>query len=158
MRVRIVRVLAVVAVAAGCSPGPMTKPGHASGPMNSPVPTSSDASSGSVEATRRRLFGTWELVALEAAPAAGGARAQITAAGTLVYDEFGNLTIDAHTTDPNAPVAAREVSVMTFKGRAVIDVPRSELKLMGMTGNVNPDEGRPPDRRRRFEFDADVLK
>jgi len=157
MRVRIVRVLAVVAVAAGCSPGPMTKPGHASGPMNSPVPTSSDASSGSVETTRRRLFGTWELVALEAAPAAGGARAQITASGTLVYDEFGNLTIDAHTTDPDAPVAAREASILRFSGRAVIDVPRSELRMMALTGNVDPNEVLSPERRRRFVVTDDTL-
>jgi hypothetical protein len=160
MRDRLLLPLAAAAwvAAAGCTPGPMSKPGRAAAPMNSPVALGSDPAAGALESERQRFFGTWDLVALEASPERGGARNAITAAGTLVYDEFGNLTIDAHTTDPNAPVAAREVSRMTFKGRAVIDVPRSELKLMAMTGNVNPDEVLSPDRRRRFEFDADVLK
>jgi hypothetical protein len=91
-------------------------------------------------------------------PPGGGARAAVTAKGTLTYDEFGNLTIIAQTTDPKAPVAAREVSTVSFKGRAVVDLPRSELKLMAMTGNVDPNEVLSPDRRRRYEFEADVLK
>ena len=42
--------------------------------------------------------------------------------------------------------------------RSVIDVPRSELRLMAMTGNVDPNEVLSPERRRRFEFQADLLK
>jgi hypothetical protein len=148
---------ATVTAAVGCSPGPMGKPVNAT-PMNRPVALGSDPASGVLESTRQRFFGTWDLVALEAAPPSGGARAEVTASGTLTYDEFGNLTIDAHTTDTDAPVAAREVSVVVFKGRAVIDVPRSELKLMALTGNVDPNEVLSPERRRRFEFDADLLK
>jgi hypothetical protein len=148
----------VVAAVAGCSPGPMSKPGRAAAPMNNPVPLGSDAGSGTVEAARQQFFGTWDLVTLEASPERGGARQPITASGTLVYDEFANLTIDAHTTDADAPVAAREVNLVTFKGRAVIDVPRSELKLMALTGNVDPNEVLAPDRRRRYEFTADLLK
>ncbi len=82
----------------------------------------------------------------------------VQATGTLVYDEFSNLTIDARTTDAAAPVAAREATILTFKGRAVIDVAKRELKLMNLTGNVNPDEVLSPDRRRRYEVDADTLK
>jgi hypothetical protein len=70
----------------------------------------------------------------------------------------GNLMIDAHTTDPAAPVAAREATILSFKGRAVLDVAKRELKLMNLTGNVNPDEVLSPERRRRYEFDADTLK
>ena len=77
---------------------------------------------------------------------------------TLTYDEFGNLRIDAHTKDPDAPVAAREVNMVTFSGRAVIDVPRSELRLMALTGNVDPNEVLSPERRRRFEVTDDTLK
>jgi len=151
-------VAAAAVMVGGCSPGPISHPGAASGPMNSPRPLSSEASTGSVEATRRQLFGTWELVALESVPPGGGPRAPVTASGTLVYDEYGNLTIDAHTTDKDAPVAAREVSLVTFSGRAVIDVPHSELKLMALTGNVDPNEVLSPDRRRKFEMTADTLK
>jgi len=158
VRIACAPILAAAIAAASCSPGPMSKPGRAAAPMNKPVALGDYPSSGAVEAERRRFFGTWDLVALESAPPQGGARVPITAAGTLVYDEFGNLNIVARTTDANAPVAAREVSNVTFQGRAVIDVPRSELKLMALTGNVNPDEVLAPDRRRRYEFDADVLK
>jgi hypothetical protein len=135
----------------------MSKPVNAT-PMNKPVALGSDPSSGELESVRQKFFGVWDLVALESAPPGGGNRAKVDATGTLTYDEFGNLTIDARTKDPDAPIAAREVSAVAFKGRAVIDVARSELKLMALTGNVDPNEVLSPDRRRRFEFDADLLK
>jgi hypothetical protein len=113
---------------------------------------------GSVEAVRRQLQGRWELVALESVPPRGGARVPISATGTLIYDEFGNMTIDARTTDPAAPVAARESDLLAFKGRAVIDAEHQELKLMDVTGNVNADEVLSTERRRRFEFGAGTLK
>ena len=43
-------------------------------------------------------------------------------------------------------------------GRAVVDTTRSELKLMDVTGNVNPDEVLSVDRRRKYEFNAGTLK
>jgi hypothetical protein len=126
--------------------------------MNKPVAIGSEEGSGALESTRRQLTGTWELVALESAPRGDDARVPVQASGTLIYDDFGNLTIDAHTTDPAAPVAAREANILAFKGRAVIDLARSELKLMDVTGNVNPDEVLAPERRRRYEITGDVLK
>jgi hypothetical protein len=141
---------------AGCSAGPLPNP-DIGGPMKRPVPLSSEASSGALESTRRGLLGTWELTALELAPAGSAARVPVQASGTLIYDEYGNLTIDAHTTDPAAPVAAREATMLAFKGRAVIDVVRQELKLMDLTGNVNPDEVLSPERRRKYTLNADVL-
>src|SRR5579884_2648032 len=131
MRVRFALPAAAAALvaAAGCNPGPLPSP-RTGVPSSAPIALSSDAPTGNVETIRRQLSGTWDLVSLEAAPETGGARAAITATGTLTYDEFGNLTIDAHTTDADAPVAAREVPRVAFKGRAVIDAPRSELQLM----------------------------
>jgi hypothetical protein len=96
-------------------------------------------------------------MALELAPPGATARVPVKASGTLVYDEFSNLTIDAHTTDAAAPVAAREASILSFKGRAVLDIAKRELKLMNLTGNVNPDEVLAPERRRRYEFGAGTL-
>jgi len=148
---------AVAAATTACTPGPLGSPVNA-GSSNGPARARADADPGALEAARRQLFGTWDLVSLESVPPGGGPRAAVSAAGTLTYDEFGNLTIIAQTTDPNAPVAAREVNTVSFKGRAVIDVPRSELKLMAMTGNVDPNEVLSPERRRRYEFDADALK
>ena len=48
--------------------------------------------------------------------------------------------------------------MLSFKGRAVLDIAKRELKLMDLTGNVNPDEVLSPERRRRYEIDADTLK
>lgn len=125
--------------------------------MNNPVPLSSDSSSGSLESTRQQLMGVWELVDLKNAPPQGGVPVPVKATGTLTYDQYGNLTIAARTTDPGAPVAALEVPRVSFKGRAVIDTVNRELKLMDVTGNVNPDEVLAPERRRRYAFEADLL-
>jgi hypothetical protein len=81
----------------------------------------------------------------------------VKATGTLTYDQYGNLTINARTTDPAAPVAALEVPRVSFTGRAVIDVVNRELKLMDVAGNVNPDEVLAPERRRRYRFEGDLL-
>jgi len=147
----------VAAATAAFTPGPLGSPVNA-GSSNGPARARADAEPGALEAARRQLFGTWDLVSLESVPPGGGARATVTAKGTLIYDEFGNLTIIAETTDPDAPVAAREVRAVSFKGRAVLDVPHNELKLMAMTGNVDPNEVLSPERRRRYEFEAGLLK
>jgi len=147
---------AVAGLTTACTPGPLSAPKHAA-PMNKPVAINSEAGSGALESARRLLTGTWELVALESAPQGDGARVPVQASGTLTYDEFGNLTIDAHTTDPAAPVAAREANILSFKGRAVIDLANRELTLMDLTGNVDPNEVLSPERRRRYEIADDVL-
>ena len=148
----VVAATAAVAVLSGCTPGPLTSP-KLGVPANSPVPLGSEAGSGELAAARQRLMGTWDLVSLETVPPSGtGARVPVKASGTLTYDQFGNLTIDAHTTDPAAPVAAREKNMLSFQGRAAIDVAKSELKLMDLTGNVDPNEVLAPERRRKFEF------
>jgi hypothetical protein len=113
---------------------------------------------GSMEATRRQLQGTWELLSLESSPSPGTPRVAIKASGSLVYDEYGNLRIDAHTVDPAAPAAARESAVLNFKGRAAIDPVKKELQLLDMTGNADPTEVLAPERKRRFEIDGDTLK
>jgi hypothetical protein len=112
----------------------------------------------SLESVRRQLLGTWELVGLELAPKPGATRVPVAAAGVLTYDEYANLTIDAKTTDPNAPVAAREVNLLSFRGRAAIDPVKKELRLMNLTGNANPDEVLLPNQRRLFEVTDETLK
>jgi hypothetical protein len=151
---------AILASLVGCTPGPLAPPrgtGGAGGGMNKPVMLSPDASSGAIESVRRALEGTWELTALEYAPSGATARVKVQATGTLIYDDYGNLTIDARTTDAAAPAAARESAVLAFKGRAVIDTARHELRMMDVTGNVDPVEVLSPERRRRYELVADTL-
>ena len=157
MQVRLAIAAAAVLAAAACTPGPLSSPKGAAPRTSGGGALNPDEPSGNVEATRRLLAGTWALVGLQYAPT-GGKLADIKATGTLVYDEFGNLTIDARTTDPNAPVAAREVNMMSFKGRAVIDPVKGELKMMALTGNVNPDEVLSPEWRRRYEVTPETLK
>jgi hypothetical protein len=142
---------AALLLTVACTPGPLSGP-VSTAPMSNPRAISQDPSTSGVEAVRRQLAGTWDLVSLETSSGANGARAQVTATGTLVYDEFGNLTIDARTTDPDAPVAAREVPIVSFKGRAVIDTTQRELRLMALTGNVDPNEVLSPEQRRKYEF------
>jgi hypothetical protein len=145
-----------IATMAACTPGPISPP-RTGQTINKPVALGSDAPSGSLEVVRQQLMGTWELVDLQNAPPKGGAPVPVKATGTLTYDQFGNLAIDARTTDPGAPVAAREVPRVSFKGRAVIDTVNRELKLMDLTGNVNPDEVLAPERRRRYAFEGELL-
>jgi hypothetical protein len=149
--------VSAAAAIAACAPQPLSGPQVAT-PMNRPVGVGGETGSGAVESARRQLTGRWDLLALEVLPPGGGARVPVKASGTLIYDEFGNLTMNARTTDPAAPVAAREKSHLSFSGRAVIDTGRSELKLMDLTGNVNPDEVLSPELRRRFEVGLDTLK
>jgi hypothetical protein len=143
-------IAAVLLATAGCAAAPRTRPINIGDPVNT--------GPGSMEAIRRQLQGTWQLVALESVPPAGGARVPIAATGTLVYDEFANLTLDARSTDPAAPVAARERKLLTFKGRAVIDAAKGELKLMDLTGNADPSEVLAPERRRKYAFEGELLK
>jgi hypothetical protein len=148
---------AAAVVLSGCTPGPLSSP-KLGAPLGSGPALSSEESSTELASARTRLMGTWDLVRLEAVPPTGGStRVPIQASGTLTYDQFGNLTIDAHTTDPAAPVAARERNLLSFQGRAAIDVAKSELKLMDLTGNVDPNEVLSPERRRRFEFSENSL-
>jgi hypothetical protein len=157
-RLAIPAIAAIAIVALGCG-GKMAKPGSPATPFGpadarplNPTPADEGLTS-----TRRALEGTWELISLESEPPGGGPREPVKATGTLVYDQFGNLTINARTTDPAAPVAAQEAERMQFKGRAVIDIARKELKLMDLTGNVDPNAVLSPERRRRYELTADTL-
>ena len=149
-------IVAAAAMAADCAPGPMTKP-TVGRPMNKPVELNASDTSGSLEAGRRQLQGTWTLVSLEYAPTSVSPRLPIVAKGTLTYDEYGNLTIDAHTDDPNAPPAAREKNMLSFRGRAVIDTVKSELKMMDLKGNADPNEVLMPEYRRHYEIKDNTL-
>jgi len=157
MVIRFLAACVLTGLTVACTPGPLTPP-RTGQPMNKPVALGSEETTGSLETTRKQLMGVWELVDLKNAPPKGGVPVPVKATGTLTYDQYGNLTIDARTADPNAPVAAREVPRVSFKGRAVIDAVNHELKLMDVTGNVNPDEVLAPERRRRYAFENDLLK
>src|SRR5258706_4274980 len=112
--------LAAAVTSTGCTQAPLTHPTVAA-PMNLPIAIGSTPTGGELEAARQQLVGAWELVALESTQG-DGPRAPVRASGTLTYDQYGNLTIEARTTDAAAPAAARAVDLMAFKRLAVNDV------------------------------------
>jgi hypothetical protein len=147
--VRLLAVITALVIGVGCAAAPRQRPVKMG---------DVDTGAGSLEAVRRQLEGTWELVSLTVAPPGGGAPVPVAALGTLTYDSYGNLTIDAHTSDSYAPQAAQTAGLLSFKGRAVIDVAKKELKLTDLTGNVDPNAVLSPERRRRYAFEGDLLR
>jgi hypothetical protein len=141
--------IALIATACATPAAPRGRPVRL-GPVDATSPSS-------LEAVRRHLQGTWTLATLELSPPEGGALRAVKAEGTLTYDQYGNLTIDAHTSDPAAPPAARTAGLLSFKGRAVIDTGKSELTLMDLTGNVDPVAALSPERKRRYAFEGELL-
>jgi hypothetical protein len=97
----------VLPLAFGCTAAPRVRPVEA-GPV--------DTGAQSVEAARRQLQGTWELVALELYSSTG-AKTAAEASGRLQYDEFGNLTMRGTI----AGSSDIDPSVLNVSGRIVID-------------------------------------
>jgi hypothetical protein len=115
-----------------------------------------ETGAGSLEATRRQLEGTWELTGLETYPA-GGEKVVHKATAVLTYDAYGNLTIMGRIAEEGATAGAG-APLLSFKGRAVIDPEKHQLRLMDAQG---PEKALPaevsPDLLRRYEFEGDVL-
>ncbi len=73
--------------------------GCAAAPRQRPIPVGPvDTGAGSLEAVRRQLSGTWELVSFEAFTGRGQS-SRVPASGRLTYDEFGNLTVQGQLDD-----------------------------------------------------------
>jgi len=109
----------------------------------------------SLTTVRKQLEGTWELVSVEVHPA-GGQPTKVGARGTLVYDDFGNLEINGAITDA-AVAKATDMSVLSAKGRAVIDVPNQRIVFQDMEGNLKDAAAVSPDKARRYRFEGDLL-
>ena len=144
---RLITMVVALVVGTGCASAPQ------------PAVPGGDANTGpGSEAVQRQLEGTWDLVTLAVMPARGAALAPVAAQGTLTYDKSGNLSIEARTSDSYAPEAAQAGEVIAFEGKAVIDPAKSELKLSDTTGKVDPKAVLPPERRRRYAFEGDLLR
>jgi hypothetical protein len=76
----------------------------------------------------------------------------------LTYDAYGNLSIIGKIDQPGETGGAG-APLLSFKGRAVIDADKQQLRLMNTQGDEKalPTEVS-PDLLRRYEFYGDVLK
>ncbi len=111
----------------------------------------------SLAQVRKQLEGTWDLTSLVIATP-DSAAAAVNARGVLVYDSYGNLTIEARVPDAGDGTP-NPSGMLSFKGRAVIDEAHKQLKLLdvkGDTGELVPQVS--PERTRRYEFDGNVLR
>ena len=117
--------VATVPAVAGCS----------SAPRKRPVKMGAvDTGPGSLEAVRRQLEGSWELISVEAIDPAGKATAR-KATGRLTYDAYGNLVIAGRLLDTDQPPTSVS-GLLAYSGRAVIDTPKSRLVLMDIQSRL----------------------
>lgn len=117
-----------------------------------PVDTGAD----SVEAVRRQLRGTWELVSLELFGAAGE-KTSAAATGRLAYDEYGNLSMQGTVT--GGPQI--ENSVLNVTGRVTIDPDTRSLRFTVSEpaggAEIRLDPQLDASRVRYYEFSGDLL-
>jgi hypothetical protein len=116
-----------------------------------------DTGAGSLEAARRQLQGEWGLVGLETIGPSGESTA-VAATAVLTYDEYGNFTITGRVEDQRVTRVELD-RLLVFKGRAVVDPRRQELRLIP-SGEGPTLAGTPiaVDRVRRYAFDNELLR
>jgi hypothetical protein len=142
--------LLAAATLSGCAAAPLNEPMRM-GPV--------DAGAGSVEAVRRQLSGSWDLVSLTAFESPSGAPVPMKAAAVLTYDDYGNLTMKGRVEEGQASAAAS--ALLDYSGRAVIDVASHQLRLQAVegTGALQPQRAETfLTAVRTYAFEGDLLK
>jgi len=133
---------------AGCTAAPSERPVKM-GPV--------DTGASSMEAVRRQLEGTWDLIALDLYTPAGE-RVPAEATGRLQYDEFGNLAMRGTLTG-NAHV---EDSVLNMSGRIIIDPGTRTFRFADVSAPSADEKRLDPKLAaanvRYYEIEGDVLK
>jgi hypothetical protein len=109
-----------VAIGSACTRKPPTEP-----PNTGP---------GSVKVARQYLEGRWTLVSFAVYPPSG-APVTVNATGTLVYDDFGNLTMDLGVDEAGAAVMQKsgipvEKGRFTSSGRTIVDMQGRSLRYV----------------------------
>lgn len=127
--------LAAVAVAclmtAGCAPGELKKPMEA-GPV--------DTGAGTTTAARKFLEGRWSLESFEVYPP-GKPPIILKGAGSLSYDDFGNLKVDIRADEASADLlraAGIDIrdGMISSEGRTAVDMQNRTLTyvVQGQSG------------------------
>ena len=113
---------------------------------------------GSLEAVRRQLEGTWNLVSADVLSAAG-VRTTIKATAVLTYDAYGNLSLKGAYEDPAA--TTEQKAALNFTGRAVIDTQKQVLRLLDVKQSESEFAALPAEmaarRERGYAFEGDRL-
>lgn len=135
-----------IALTLGCSAAPRQRPVKMG---------DVDTGAGSLEAVRRQLEGSWQLASLQTF--GGGAPVTHPAEAVLTYDAYGNLSIIGRLEKPDPNNAGSPL--LQYKGRAVIDPAKQQLRLMDSKGpeGALPTEVR-PEHLRKYEFAGEQLK
>lgn len=138
--------------------------GCAGQPRQRPIKTSPvESGAGTTEQARKFLQGRWSLMSFEVYPP-GAERIAVKGAGTLTYDDFGNLAMEIRVDEAaaqmlnKAGIVTRQGAISTT-GRAVIDMQGKKLTYVL--------EGQPPagaaagplaaSRPRYWQVEGDVL-
>lgn len=126
-----------------------TAAGCAGAPRQRPVKVGSvDTGPNSLEAARRQLEGTWDLVSLQVVTTDGQTVTR-PAGGRLTYDAFGNMSMEG---------TGADAALIAFTGRAVIDPVKREFRLADLEGAGALPSQASPDKVRSYEFDGPFLK
>jgi hypothetical protein len=134
----------------------------AAAPRGRPIPTSPVASGpATLESVRRQLEGQWDLVSLQVVPKPGATPVEVKARALLTYDAYGNMTLKGRLDDQaySDPAVA---PFLDFSGRAVIDVPRSQLRILDVEANAPVSQEALAtevsfDKIRKYAFKGDLL-
>jgi hypothetical protein len=147
-------VLVLLGAAAACAPAPRVRPVKGG---------DVDAGPESLTAARKFLEGRWTLESFEVFPP-GKPAITLKGAGTLNYDEFGNLRIEIRADEKSADLlraAGVEMrdGTISSDGRTVVDLQNRTLSyvLPGQTVGAPAAGPLSPSRLRHWEVKGDLL-
>jgi hypothetical protein len=157
MWVGIARASVCTALAAALAMGSLVSAGCKGAPGGRVLKTEPiDTGAGSLEAERRRLQGTWELVKLETFPASGPPQV-LDAKGRMTFDEYGNVKTEGSAKAGSETTA----SLLSYTGQVVIDPQKKEWRLVEVEraadSSALPREVA-ADKVRAYELVGDQLK
>jgi hypothetical protein len=147
-------VLVLLAAATACAPAPRVRPVKGGDVNEGPE---------SIVAARKFLQGRWTLESFEVFPP-GKPPITLKGAGTLNYDEFGNLRIEIRADEKSADllraagIETRDGTIST-DGRTVVDMQNRTLSyvLPGQTVGAPAPGPLAPSRLRYWEVKGDLL-
>ena len=119
----LVAVAVALVMASGCAGSPERGRPIPLGPVES--------GPNSLESVRRVFEGSWDLVSAETYGATGQP-VVIKGKGRLTYDAYGNLNVDARFDEGQEQGDGSIAKLLSYKGRAVIDVAASRLVLQDL--------------------------